>query len=58
MLLRDRCSLILGFANVMLLIWLEERSSVITIISSFLELDSDVAENHKGGGIIEKVDVL
>lgn len=30
----------------MLLIWLEESSYVITIISSFLELDSDVAENH------------
>lgn len=42
----------------MLLIWLEECSYVITIISSFLELDSDVAENHKGGEIIEKVDVL
>lgn len=38
----------------MLLIWLEERSYVITIISSFLQLDSDVAENHEGGGLLRK----
>lgn len=38
----------------MLLIWLEDCSYVITIISSFLELDSDVAENYQGGGLLRK----